>query len=151
MVDLPREPTPAEEGPAEPHVWPRYAMSSSINVAFLDPGLTSAHVEAFDDAWDVLVVRDEWRAWVREHLIPPSPFLVLLIRPGVDKRRLRKTKTGVSMNLPAWEVHEADGSGELISLYLEVIHSIYTKWAQVSLCPPPPPLSTSESLHGQRT
>ncbi len=127
----------------EPQVWFQYRMGSSISKAWLDPALTSAHLKAFDDAWDVLVVREEWRTWVREHLIPPSPFLVLLIRPGIDARRLRKTKTGVSMNLPATEVHEADRSGNLISLYLDVIHAIYSKWAQVSACPPPPLLSTS--------
>jgi len=143
MADIPRAPSPDEECPAEPHIWHQYGMTSSISVALLDPALTSAHDKAFDDAWDVLVVRDEWRRWVREHLIPHSPFLVLLIRPGIDKRRLRKTKTGVSMNLPAADVHEADRSGQLVPLYLDVIHSIYTKWAQVSACPTPPPLSTS--------
>jgi len=143
MGDLPREPTPAEEGPGEPQIRHQYGMTSSISVAWLDPTLTSTHLKAFDDAWDVLVVREDWRTWVYQHLIPPSPFLVLLIRPGIDKRRLRKTKTGVSMNLPAAEVHDADRSGRLVPLYLDVIHSIYTKWAQVSVCPTPPPLSTS--------
>ena len=63
-----------------------------------------------------------------------------VIRPGLDASRLRKTKNGVSMDLPATEVHEADRVGELISLYVEVIHAIYSKWAQVSACPPPPPV-----------
>ncbi len=117
-------------------------MQSTISRAGLDPALTSAQNKAFEDAWDVLVVREEWRAWVREHLIPPSPNLVLLIRPGLNARRVRKTKTGVSMHLPASEVHEADGSGDLIWLYLEVIYAMYSKWAQTSACPPPPHLPT---------
>lgn len=141
MADVPTELTPDAEGPGEPQRSHQHRMSSSISIGWLDPALTSTQAKTFDDAWDTLVVREEWRAWVREYLIPPSPFLVLLIRPGLDVRRLRKTKTGVSMTLPAIEVHEADRSGDLVSLYLEVIHSIYSKWAQVSTCPPPPPLS----------
>lgn len=116
-------------------------MGSSISIAWLDPALTSAQAKAFDDAWDVLVVQEEWRTWVREYLIPPSPFLVLVIRPGLDARRLRRTKKGVSMHLPATEVHEADRSGHLVPLYLDVIHAVYSKWAQVSTCPSPPPVT----------
>ena len=138
MSDAPPELPQDADGPVEPQLSHQYGMSSSISKAWLDLGLTSAHMKAFDDAWDVLVAREEWRAWVREYLIPPSPFLVLLIRPGLDARRLQKTKKGVSMHLPAIEVHEADRSGDLIALYLDVIHAIYSKWAQVSACPPPP-------------
>ena len=129
------------DGPGEPQLSHQYRMSCSISIGWLDPALTSLQMKTFDDAWDALVVREEWREWVRKYLIPPSPFLVLLIRPGLEVRRLRKTKTGVSMNLPATEVHEADRSGDLVALYLEVIHAIYSKWALVSTCPPPPPLA----------
>ena len=142
MADVPPEPTQDADGPVEPQLWHRYGMQSTISRAWLDPALTSAHVKAFDDAWDVLVVREEWRAWVRERLVSPSPDLVLLVGPGLDARRLRKTKTGVSMDLPSAEVHEAEGSGDLIALYLDVIHAIYAKWAQTSACPPPPSLTT---------
>lgn len=116
MADTPRSAAPHADSPAAPQVWHQYGMSSAISVALLDPALTSAHDKALHDAWDVLVVRDEWRTWVRENLIPPAPLLVLRIRPGIDKRRLRKTKAGVSMNLPAAEIHEADRTGQLIPL-----------------------------------
>ncbi|MGB3763432.1 MAG: hypothetical protein WA966_09420 [Ornithinimicrobium sp.] len=141
MADATPEVMQDADGPVEPQLWHQYGMSSSISKAWLDPELTSAQAKTFDDAWDVLVDREEWRAWVREYLIPPSPFLVLLIRPGLDARRLRKTKKGVSMHLPPTEVHNADRSGDLIALYLDVIHAIYSKWAQVSACPPPPPVT----------
>jgi hypothetical protein len=141
MADALPELTQGSDGPVEPQLSHQYGMSSSISKVWLDLELTSAHMKAFDDAWDVLVVREEWRAWVREYLIPPSPFLVLLVRPGRDARLLRKTKKGVSMHLPATEVHEANRSGDLIALYLDVIHAIYSKWAQVSACPSPPPVT----------
>ena len=141
MADETPDVTQDVDGPVEPQLSHQYGIGASISKAWLDPGLTPADLKAFDDAWDVLVEREEWRAWVREYLIPPAPVLVLLIRPGLDARRLRKTKQGVSMHLPATEVHEAGRSGGLIALYLGVIHAIYSKWAQVSACPPPPPVA----------
>ncbi|GAA0982002.1 hypothetical protein ENKNEFLB_00912 [Nocardioides aquaticus] len=142
MADSPSDPTQDEDGWVGSQLWPRYAMNHSISVAWLDPGLTPAHLKAFGDAWDVLVVREEWRAWVRTWLFPTAPFFVLTVRPELDVRRLRKTKSGVSMHLPAAEVFEADGADDLIALYVGVIHAIYSKWAQVSACPPPPPVAT---------
>lgn len=116
-----------------------HGLGSSISKAWLDPSLFPDQMRAFDDAWDTLVAREEWRDWVLAHLVPPSPFLVLMIRPGLNARRLRKTKTGVSMHLPATEVHEAHRSGRLVPLWIEVVHTMYSKWSVVSTCPPPPP------------
>lgn len=150
MTDATPEATQDADGPAEPQLWHEYGMSSSISTAWLDPELTSAQAKTLDDAWDVLVVREEWRAWVLEYLIPTSPLLLLLIRPGLEARRLRKTKKGVSMHLPATEVHAADRSGDLIALYVDVIHAIYSKWAQVGACPPPPPVTNRPRDPGPR-
>ena len=61
----------------------QYGMSSSINVAWLSLSVRGAHGQAFDDAWDVLVVREDWRQWVHDYLIPPSPFLYLAVRDDV--------------------------------------------------------------------
>lgn len=71
-----------------------------------------------------------------------SHYLILLMRPGLDTRRLRKTKKGVSIHLPATKVHEADRSGDLMALYLDVIHAVYSKWAQVRACLNPPSVTT---------
>ena len=142
MDEVSPEATSDGDPPVEPQVWHQYRVTSSISTAWLDPGLTSAHLKALEDAWDVLVVREEWRAWVRDFLLPASPFLVLSVRPGIDARRLRRTRTGVSMQLPATEVHQADRSGALTSLYVDVIHAIYARWAAGSACPPPPPVPT---------
>ena len=129
-----------DEGPDAPQVWHRYRMSHSLNVAWLGHGVSRAQMHALEDAWDLLVVHEEWRDWVRAHLIPPSPFLYLAVRDDLPKRRLMKTRTGVSLHLPAAEVAEAEARGELVPLYAGVIHDIYGKWAQSCGCPPPPEL-----------
>lgn len=111
-----------------------------MSIAWLDPDLFPDQMRALDEAWDVLVAREEWRQWVLDHRVPRSPSLVLTVRPGLSVRRLRKTKTGVSLHLPAAEVHEAHRSGHLVPLWMDVVHSMYSKWSVVNTCPPPPPL-----------
>jgi hypothetical protein len=128
------------DGVDPPQVWHRYRMSHSLNVFWHDHTISRDQMYALEDAWDLLVVHEEWRDWVRAQLIPPSPFLYLAVRDNLEKRRLLKAKTGVSMHVPAAEVAEAERSGELIALYLGIIRDIYVKWAQASGCPPPPVL-----------
>jgi hypothetical protein len=64
----------------------------------------------------------------------------LAVRDGLDKRRLLKTKTGVSMHLPTAELTEAQATGRLHTVFLGIIRDIYGKWAQSSGCPAPPDL-----------
>ena len=71
-------------------------MSHSINVAWLGEGVSAEHMYALEDAWDHLVVDEEWRDWKRAYLIPAQPFLYLAVRDGLDKRRVQRTKTGGS-------------------------------------------------------
>ena len=137
-----RPPTPgsADEPPHRPQVWHPYRMGHSINTAWLGYSISIVQIDALDDAWDLLVVHDEWRDWKRAHLIPASPFLYLAVRDGIGKRRLQKTRTGVSMHLPASELARAEANHELVPLYLSVLRDIYAKWSQKSGCPAPPPL-----------
>ena len=53
------------DGTSPPQVWHRYRMGHLINVVWFDHRLNTAQMLALDDAWDTLVVRDEWRDWVR--------------------------------------------------------------------------------------
>ena len=115
-------------------------MSHSLNVAWLDYRVSATQIHALDDAWDVLVVIEEWREWVRAHLIPASPFLYLAVRDDLPKRRLRKTPSGASLQLPTSEVFCAEADGALVDLYLDVIHTIYTRWADGHGHPAPPEL-----------
>ena len=115
-------------------------MSHSINVAWLGYTISRDQMYALEDAWDLLVVHEEWRDWVRAQLIPASPFLYLAVRDNLEKRRLLKTKAGVSMHVAAAEIANAERSGDLIPLYLGIIRDIYVKWAQVSGCSSPPEL-----------
>ncbi|MFN7149139.1 MAG: hypothetical protein ACK4V6_06630 [Microthrixaceae bacterium] len=141
--------TPEPDGPAdddceiEAQLWHQYELSSAISKAWLSPDLTSDHLKAFDDAWDLFVVQPVWREWVREHIVPDAPFLYLAVRPGLPQRRLQKTKKGVSLHVPAVEVFDADREGQLIPYYVGVIHQIYEKWATVSGSPalPKPPIA----------
>ena len=137
-----REPgLPVEaDGVDPPQVWHGYRMSHSLNVFWGDHTISRDQMYALEDAWDLLVVHKEWRDWVRDQLIPPSPFLYLAVRDDLEKRRLLKTKSGVSMHVPAAEVAEAERSGELIPLYLGIIRDIYVKWAETSGRPLPPTL-----------
>jgi hypothetical protein len=116
-------------------------MSSSINIAWLDPALTSAQGKAFDDAWDVLIVQEEWRSWVREYLINPHRS------DALDQTRARRQAAPEDeegcLHAPTGSRGSHGGrSGDLIALYLDVIYAIYSKWAQVSACPPPPPVTS---------
>jgi hypothetical protein len=61
-------------------------MSHSVNVAWLGEGVSVAQMHALEDAWDLLVVDEEWRAWKRAHLVPAGPLLYLAVRDGIDKR-----------------------------------------------------------------
>lgn len=127
-----------DEGPDRPQVWHQYRMSHSVNVAWLGERASTAQMHALEDAWDLLVVRDEWREWKRAHLIPASPFLYLAVRDGIDKRRLLRTRTGVSLHVPTTELTAAEASGRLQVVFVGILRDIYTKWAQASGCPPPP-------------
>ena len=72
--------------------------------------------------------------------IPASPFLYLAVRDDIDKRRLLKTKTGVSMHVPTIELTEAEATGRLQAVFLGILRDIYSKWAHISGSPPPPDL-----------
>lgn len=127
--DDPAERAEYEEPEDRPQVWHGYRMSHSINVAWLGHGVTAAQMLALEDAWDVLVVRDEWREWVRANVIPEQPFFYLAVRDDLSRRALRKTPSGASLQLPAPEFVEAESEGALVDLYVRVIHDIYTRWA----------------------
>ncbi|UAL31283.1 hypothetical protein K8W59_07470 [Nocardioides rotundus] len=133
------------EEPERPQVWHDYRMSHSINVAWLGYDVTLAQMDALEDSWDRLVVLDEWRHWVEQYLIPPSPFLYLAVRDEIDKRTLRKTSDGASLNLPAAELTVAEAEGRLEDLYLGVIRDLYRKWAEKRDFPPPPDLPPSDT------
>lgn len=122
----------------EPQIWHQYGLRPGISIGWVGLELTSAHIKAFEDAWDLLVVHEEWRDWVRQCLAD-GPFLYLAFRE-VDKRTLRKMKDGVSCNVPSDEVLEADSTGELRQFYGRVIRDIYQKWSTSSNCQPPPAL-----------
>ena len=132
-----------DEGPDRPQLWHQYRMSHSVNVAWLGERASAAQMHAFEDAWDLLVVHEEWREWKKSHLIPAKPFLYLAVRDGIDKRRLLKTKTGVSMHVPTTELTSAESRGRLHVVFLGILQDIYTKWAQASGGPPPPELPQS--------
>lgn len=123
-----------------PQVWHQYEMPLPISIAWIGLSLTTAHHLALEDAWDLLVVDEEWRKWVDQNMAT-YPFIYLTLRDGIGKRGLRKTPSGVSMNVPAEEVYEADRAGNLIPLYLDIIWTIFDKWAKVSGCSSPPLLS----------
>ena len=131
-----------DEGePAErPQVSAQYRMSHSLNVAWLGYGVSAAQMYALDDSWDVLVVVEEWRAWVRAHIIPAFPFLYVAVRDDLPERRLRKTNNGASLQLPASELTAAEADGTLVDVFLGVIHDVYTRWADGHGHPPPPDL-----------
>jgi hypothetical protein len=128
------------DGTDPPQIWHGYRLSHSINVFWQDYRISRDQMYALEDAWDILVVRQEWRDWVRAYLIPLSPFLYLAVEDDLEKRRLRKTRTGVSLHVPSVEIAEAERSGELVRLYVDIIRDIYAKWANVSRCPSPPDL-----------
>jgi hypothetical protein len=134
--------TPAarDEPPERPQVWHQFGMTHSLHVAWLGEGVSAGHMYALEDAWDLLVVHEEWRDWKRAHLIPAKPFLYLAVRDGLEKRRLLKTKTRVSMHVPTAELAEAQTTWRLHTVYLGIIRDIYSKWAQSSGCPAPPEL-----------
>jgi hypothetical protein len=129
-----------DEAPDRPQLWHQYRMSHSVNVAWLGELVSAAHMHALEDAWDLLVVHEEWREWKKAYLIPASPFLYLAVRDDIDKRRLLKTKTGVSMHVPTIELTEAEATGRLQAVFLGILRDIYSKWALVSGSPPPPKL-----------
>jgi hypothetical protein len=132
-----------DEGPDRPQVWHQYRMSHSINVAWLGERVSVEQMHALEDAWDHLVVHEEWRAWKRAHLVPASPFLYLAVRDGIDKRRLLTTRTGVSMHVPTAELTEAQAGGRLQEVFLGILRDIYSRWARSSEGPPPPELPPS--------
>ncbi|MFJ9315160.1 hypothetical protein ACIRN4_13270 [Pimelobacter simplex] len=123
-----------------PSAGAKYGLGSSINSAWLADSATSAHIGALETGWDVLVVHPEWRAWVREHLIPADPFLYLAIVDDRDRRRLLKTKNGVSAHVPFAEVLAAQESAELVEFFAALIREIYAKWAAGADRPAPPAL-----------
>lgn len=83
-----------DEGPERPQVWHEYRMSHSLNVARLGYGVSATQMYALEDAWDILVIIEEWREWKRAYLIPAFPFLYLAVRDDLPQPRLRKTPTG---------------------------------------------------------
>ena len=129
-----------DEGPERPQIWHEYRMSHSLNVAWLGHGVSATQMYALEDAWDMLVVSEEWRDWVRAVLIPAFPFLYLAVRDDLPQRRLRKTPTGASLQLPAAELSRAEADGTLVDLYLGVIRDVYARWADGHGHPAPPNL-----------
>lgn len=126
------------DGTSPPQVWHRYGMKHLINVVWFDPRVNNAQSLALDDAWDTLVVRDEWRDWVQTYRTPHNPFLVLVVAEEIKQRRLRKIKNGASMKLPSAEVFRADADGTLVPLYLGVIYDLHLRWAERHGHPGPP-------------
>jgi hypothetical protein len=126
--------------PERPQLSHRYRMSHSLNTAWLGETITSAQMYALEDAWDVLVVVDEWRSWVRDHLVPASPFLYVAVRDDLPQRRLRKTPNGASLQLPATDLTRAEADGTLVKLFLGVIRDVYVRWAEGHGHPAPPEL-----------
>jgi hypothetical protein len=132
-------------GKAPPQVWHQYRMSHSVNTAWLDHRVSASQMLALDDAWDVLVVHEDWREWVRTHMIPAFPFLYLAVREELPERRLRKTQSGASLQLPSAEVFRADADGALVELFMGVIHDLYARWADGHGRPAPPRLPDGRS------
>jgi hypothetical protein len=130
-----------EEVPSErEQVWPQFRMQHGISVAWLGEGVSAGQMYALEDAWDLLVVHAEWRDWKRTYLHPEGPFLYIAVRDGIPKRRLLKTKTGVSLQLPTAELTEAEAAGTLLTVLVEIIRDIYGTWAEVKGFPAPPEL-----------
>lgn len=128
------------DGKAPPQVWHQYRMSHSVNPAWLDHRVSGRQMLTLEDAWDVLVVDQEWREWVRTNFTPSFPFLYLAVRDDLPKRRLRKTQSGASLQLPSAEVFRADADGTLVDLFLGVIHDLYARFADGHGYPAPPEL-----------
>jgi hypothetical protein len=134
-----------DDGKSPPQVWHRYRMSHSVNVAWLDHRVSSPQMLALEDAWDVLVVHEEWRDWVRTTRVPAFPFLYLAVREDLSRRRLRKTPSGASLQLPSAEVFRADAEGTLVDLYVGVIRDLYLRWAEGHGYAAPPGLPDGRS------
>ena len=98
------------DGVDPPQLWHGNRRSHSIN-GFWHYTISRDQMYALEDAGDLLVVHEEWQDWVRAQLIPPSQFLYLAVRDNLEVRRLRKTKTGVSMQLPSAETSMQRGRG----------------------------------------
>lgn len=128
------------DGKSPPQLWHRYRMSHSVNTAWLDHRVSSIQMLALEDAWDVLVVHEEWREWVRANFTPSFPFLYLAVREDAPKRRLRKTPSGASLQLPSAELFRADAEGTLADLFVGAIHDLYVRWADGHDYPAPPEL-----------
>ena len=132
------------ERPERPQVWHEYRMNHAINVAWLGWSVSTAQMYALEDAWDSLVVNEEWRDWHQAHLRGSSAFLYLAVRDGLPARRLRKTRNGASLQLPASELVEAERDGTLIPVFRGVIRDLYARWAEGHGVPAPPELPASE-------
>ena len=115
-------------------------MQHGISVAWLGEGVSAGQMYALEDAWDLLVVHAPWRDWKRTYLHPAKPFLYLAVRDGLDKRRLLKTKTGVSLHLPTTELTESEAAGQLPPVFAGIIRDMYKKWAESRGFPEPPEL-----------
>lgn len=113
LAPRPSYPRPRSDGKSPPQIWPRYRLGHSVNVVWFDHRVSAAQMLTLDDAWDVLVVREEWREWVRTYRTPFDPFLYLAVREDLPIRRLRKTKSGASLQLPSAELFLADTNGTL--------------------------------------
>ena len=126
--------------PEREQVWPQFEMNHGISVAWLGEDVSAAQMYALEDAWDLLVVHAQWREWKRTCLHPTNPFLYLAVRDDIDRRRLLKTKTGVSLHLPTAELAEAEAAGQLPTIFVGIIREVYCKWAESKGCPAPPEL-----------
>jgi len=133
------------DGTSPPQIWHRFRMGHLVNVVWFDHRVSAAQMRTLDDAWDVLVVREEWREWVRTYRRPTDPFLYLAVREDLPERRLRKTKSGASLQLPSAELFRADADGTLVDLFLGVIHDLHARWAEGHGQPAPPELPESRS------
>ena len=133
------------DGESPPQLWHRFRMGHLVNAVWFDHRVSAAQMRALDDAWDVLVMHEEWREWVRTYRTPADPFLYLAVREDLAKRRLRKTTSGASLHLPSAELFRADVDGKLVDLFLGVIHDLHARWADGHGHPAPPELSDSGS------
>jgi hypothetical protein len=124
-------------------VWHEYRMNHAINTAWLGHDVSAAQMYALEDAWDSLVVHQEWRDWHQAHLRGSSAFLYLAVRDDLPARRLRKTSNGASLQLPATELAEAEREGTLIEVFRGVVRDLYARWADGHGVPAPPELPPS--------
>lgn len=124
-------------------------INSGINVAWISQHLPAGVEDRFDDVWDELQGRSEWRAWMQEHDdAVKGPFNYLEISDRAQTRIVRRSPGPGG----------APGSGDLVYLMavtdLEVadllrscrrlIHDVLSIRAEMVGVPAPPDVDDGE-------